>query len=231
MSDSGLDRILSDAARTAHPVSPEVRKRIVNSIGASLRPVRPLPPTWVLVTGLVLIGSLVALLGAGGSGFSGFQRLHPWTRALVFCMIGVLTWGAATEFVGESIPGSRRRVSARTLLVAVSLALLAVFALSFRDYRTQHFVAAGIACLLTGLTLAIPAAIASCLLLRRGLVLNSVSAGLVGGVFAGLTGVTTLELQCTNFQALHILVWHAAVMPASGAAGALVGSLMHRRRR
>jgi hypothetical protein len=31
-----------------------------------------------------------------------------------------------------------------------------------------------------------------------------------------------LELHCQNFQAAHVLVWHIAVVPLSGAAGALV---------
>ena len=35
--------------------------------------------------------------------------------------------------------------------------------------------------------------------------------------------MTMLELHCANFLALHILLWHTAVLPASAAAGALVG--------
>lgn len=31
-----------------------------------------------------------------------------------------------------------------------------------------------------------------------------------------------LELQCPNFQALHVLVWHTAVVPVCAAAGALL---------
>jgi hypothetical protein len=103
------------------------------------------------------------------------------------------------------------------------VALLAVFALLFRNYRTEHFVSAGIACLVTGLLLAIPAALLSWLLMRRGFAVNSVSAGLVGGALAGLCGVTMLELHCANFQALHVLVWHTAVVSVSAAAGALLG--------
>ena len=61
------------------------------------------------------------------------------------------------------------------------------------------------------------------LMLRRGFAVNSVSAGLVGGALAGLCGVTMLELHCANFQAMHVLVWPTAVVPASAAVGALVG--------
>ena len=108
------------------------------------------------------------------------------------------------------------------LLMIVGAALLGVFALVFRDYRTDHFVSAGIACLLTGLLLSIPAALLSWLLLARGFAVNPVAAGLVGGALAGLCGVTMLELHCANFQALHVLVWHTAVVPLSAALGALV---------
>jgi hypothetical protein len=130
---------------------------------------------------------------------------------------------AAREFVSELIPGSRRRFSAGALLAMASVALLGMFALLFHNYRTEHFISAGIACLLTGLLVSIPAASLSWLLLRRGFAVNSVSAGLVGGALAGLSGVTMLELHCVNFQALHVLVWHTAVVPVSAAAGALVG--------
>jgi len=69
----------------------------------------------------------------------------------------------------------------------------------------------------------------SWLLLRRGFAVNSVSAGLVGGALAGLCGVTMLELHCVNFEALHVLVWHTAVVPVSAAAGALVGWALRSR--
>ncbi len=54
------------------------------------------------------------------------------------------------------------------MAMVVSAALLGVFALVFRDYRTDHFISAGVACLKTGLLLAVPAALLNGLLLRRG---------------------------------------------------------------
>ena len=79
-----------------------------------------------------------------------------------------------------------------------------------------------------GLLAAVPAACMSGLLLRRGFAVNPVAAGLAGGALAGLCGVTMLELHCPNFQALHVLVWHTAVLPGSAALGALVGWALHR---
>jgi hypothetical protein len=100
--------------------------------------------------------------------------------------------------------------------------MLAVFAILFRDYRTDHFMSQGVVCLTVGLLHAIPVALASWFLLRRGFAVNPVAAGFVAGTLAGLAGVTMLELHCANFQAAHVMLWHTAVMPVSGAAGALV---------
>jgi hypothetical protein len=104
----------------------------------------------------------------------------------------------------------------------VSGLVVSIFALLFRDYQTSDFFAAGIACLLTGLLFAFPAALLAWLVLRRGFAVNPVSAGLVTGTLAGLAGLAMLELHCQNFQAAHVLVWHIGVIPLSAAAGALV---------
>jgi hypothetical protein len=69
-------------------------------------------------------------------------------------------------------------------------------------------------------------ALAGWLLLRRGFAVNFVAAELVTGTLAGLAGVTMLELHCANFQAPHVMLWHTAVMPLSGAAGALSAWLL-----
>lgn len=119
-------------------------------------------------------------------------------------------------------------MSAGALLSIGAAALLGVFALVFHDYHTTHFLSAGVACLLSGLLLAVPAALLSWLLLRRGFAVNAAAAGFIGGALAGLCGVTMLELHCTNSQALHVLVWHTGVVPVSAALGALVGWALER---
>jgi Negative regulator of sigma F len=233
--DREIDEILTQAARTPHAVDPALLDRVAGAIGSSLPPVRPLPPARALAGGLVLIGAAVALAGAARLGPAGVQKLSVLERALIFPALGILMCLAATEFVSEVIPGSRRRVAPGFLLWGGSLALLAVFAVLFRDYRTDRFVPQGVACLSAGLLYAIPAALASWLLLRRGFAVNPPAAGLVSGTLAGLAGVTMLELHCANFQALHVLLWHTAVMPVSAAAGVLVvwaiRSEQHLRRR
>lgn len=222
MSDREMDEILDLAAQARHDVEPAVLERVAASIKGSMRPVRPLPPAWMLAGGLILICAIVALAGAARAGFYGFEKLSVLERALIFPALGIFLWLAAAEFASEMIPGSRRRVAPGALLGLGCLALLGLFAVLFRDYRTDHFVSAGIACLLTGLLHAIPTGLVSWWLLRRGFAVNSVAAGLAGGTLAGLAGVMMLELHCANFQALHVLLWHTAVVPVSGAAGALL---------
>lgn len=222
MRDREIDEVLEKAAQAPHEVAPTLLERVAGSIKSSMQPVHPLPSTWVLAAGLFLIGWAVALAGAARAGFYGFEKLSVLERALIFPTLGILVWVGAAGFVNEMIPGSRRRMGPVALLTLGSLVLLGVFALLFRAYQTDHFVSAGIKCLVTGLLHAIPVALLGWLLLRRGFAVNSVAAGLVGGTLAGLAGVTMLELHCANFQALHVLLWHTAVVPASAAAGALV---------
>jgi len=227
--DREIDEVLKKAAQAPHKLDPALLKRVAGSIESSLRPVRTLPSTWVLTTGLVLICAVVALAGAARAGFDGIEKMGVWERALIFSTLGIFAWVAGTEFVNEMIPGSRRRIPLGALLGIGSVVLVGVFALLFRDYRTDHFVSAGIVCLLTGLLHAIPAALLSWLVLRRGFAVNSVSAGLAAGTLAGLAGVGMLELHCANFQATHILVWHTAVIPVSGGAGAFVACALRFR--
>jgi len=228
MTDEDVDKVLQKTSGAASQVDPALLKRIADSLNSSLRPVRPLPPTWAPTAGLALICAAVAVTAAARTGFYGFEKLGLWERVLIFSTLAILVWTSGKEFVSQLIPGSRQPLSVGSILTIGSAALLGVFSLVFRDYRTDHFISAGIACLRTGLLLAIPAACMSWLLLRRGFAVNPVAAGLAGGALAGLSGVTMLELHCPNFQALHVLVWHTAVVPVSAAAGALVGWALHK---
>jgi hypothetical protein len=220
--DREIDEVLKRAAQAPHDVDPALLDRIARSMGPSLGPVRPLLPPWAMAGGLVLLCAAVALIGAARAGFYGIQRLTVPECALIFPALAVLIWLAAKASVSEMIPGSRRPVAPGFLLGAGSLALVAVFAALLHDYRTDRFVPQGVACLTAGLLLAIPAALSSWLVLRRGVAVNSVTAGLAAGTLAGLAGMTMLELHCPNLQAPHVMLWHTAVLPVSALAGALL---------
>ena len=223
MRDQRIDEMLDNAAHTPHEVPAGLLERIADSLESSMQPVRPLASTAILTGALLLIAAAVALLGAARAGFQGVEALTWGQRVLIFGTLALMVWFVAAQAVREWIPGSRGRVASVAILVTVSVVLLAVFALLFHDYRTTRFVPAGLTCLFTGLLHAIPAALLVWWLLRRGYAVNGIAAGLVAGVLAGLAGVTMLELHCTNFETLHLLVWHTLVVPLSGAVGAIIG--------
>lgn len=223
--DEKIDHVLNQAAHAPLDLKPELLARVSASIQASVRPVRPLPPAWIIACGLILICALISVAGAARAGFAGVEKMNLLERLLVFPVLIVLAWAMAIRFVREMIPGSRRRVSPGALLALGCAALLALFALLFHDYQVTNFVPIGVACLITGFVHAIPAGLTGWLLLRRGFAVNAVSAGLIAGALAGLAGLGVLELQCPNFEVVHLLVWHTGVVPLSSAVGALVGWL------
>jgi len=227
--DLRVDEVLDQARRASHEVSTDLVDRIAGTIASTLAPVRPLPSPWVLAAGLTLIGVAVALLGALRAGFQGFEALGVSARLVILGTLAALLVIVARQVVAAWVPGSRRSVSPAAVLVMICGALLLVFAALFHDYRLQHFLSAGLTCLLTGVLHAIPAGLLGWWLLRRGYAVNGLSAGLLAGIFGGLVGVTTLELHCPNFEAAHLLLWHTLVVPVSGAVGLLTGLLLRDR--
>jgi hypothetical protein len=229
LKDEEIDNLLKKAAQAPRDLDPIVLQRIGDSIKSSLRPVRSLPPVWLMAMGLVLVCVAVSLAGAARAGFFGIAKMNMPERLVIFPALGLLACLAAVSFVHQMVPASRVRVSPGALLALSSVALLAVFAPLFCDYRTDHFFSAGITCLFTGLLHAILAGLLGWLILRRGYALNPAAAGLVAGTLSGLAGVALLELHCPNFQSAHILVWHTAVVPVSAALGAWLGWTFARR--
>ena len=222
MRDRDIDDILKQAAEAKQDVDPALLNRISMSIGSSLYPVRPLPPSWILASGLSLICAAVGIGGAMLLGPHGIQKMSAVEIAPIFSVLSIFVWLAAMLCVAEATPGSRRPTAPWLLVVIGCIALGATFGLLFHDYRTEGFVSQGLPCLTAGLIHALPACLATWLLLSRGLAVNPVAAGLAKGTIAGLAGVTMLELHCPNFEALHLMVWHIAVIPISGAAGAII---------
>lgn len=230
MKEEELDQILNRSAGEEAALKPEVLSRIADSVKASLRPVRALPSVRLLTGGVLLVCAAVSVIGAARAGYFGFAKMDSLERWLIFSALGILAWAAASSFVRAMIPGSRRYMTVAALMGWTCLAMAGVFGLLFRDYATHHFFSAGVACLLAGVLHAIPAGLLSWLLLRRGFAVDAVKAGLAAGLVGGLTGVGMLELHCPNFEAAHVLVWHIAVVPVSGALGASIGWLLRLRR-
>jgi hypothetical protein len=222
LSDREIDELLNGATTPQGPEA-ETLERIAGSIAGSIRPVRPLPPQWMLSGGVALVGATVALAGAAGLGFFGIAKMTLLERVSVFSELGLLVLAAAREMVSAMVPGSRRRLSSSALLAVAGLGLGAILALCFRDYHTTRFIHSGLVCLAIGLLHALAAGLLGWLVPRRGFAVDPVSAGLAAGTLAGLAGVAMLELHCSNFQAAHVLVWHLGVLLLGAGLGALCG--------
>lgn len=223
MNDRDIDEIFERAAN--YEVAPALLGRVSSSLNASLRPIRPMAPASTLVSGLLSIAALVAIVFACLIGLDGIRRLSAVETGIIFPVLAILAWLAAMLSVGEMTPGSARRMNPTALLLIALMGWLAVDALLFHDYQMGRFVKQGIPCLRAGLMVAIPTGAASWLLLRRGFAVNPAGAGLAAGTLAGLAGLAMLELHCPNLHAMHIMVWHTAVVPISGLVGALLSRI------
>lgn len=223
MTDTQINAFLQEQARLAAQV-PDAR--LLHSIADSLplrpKPVRPILSDGWLASGVFLACAFVAIGGGWRAGFNGLQKMDWLMRGNIFALEALLLWFAGTEFLRSMIPGSRRRLSSAGVLALCCILLLAVFGSLFREPRTADFIRSGIACLTTGFLHAIPAALLTWIVLRRGFAVSPLASGILAGTAAGLAGVGVLEFHCTNFEAAHVLLWHVAVVPLTAAAGAAV---------
>jgi len=205
---------------------------LLERISAGIRPgltaVRPLPAPWMLAVRLMARVASAAAAGAAGLGFYGIHKLTVGQSAAIFSGLAILIYLAAAANAAAMVPAARQLVRPFTLVAAASAALAAIFALVFHDYSTARFVPQGIGCLKAGLLDAIPAAVLVWLVVRRGFVLDAAAAGAAAGALAGLAGVLMLELHCPILEAPHAMVWHVAVIPLSGLAGAAAGRFVRR---
>ncbi len=223
MNDREIDDILNKAAGAGPGVDAALVERISKSIGAGLQPANALPAASLVAGGMVLTCAVVAMAVALGLGLYGIRKMDATQAASIFALLVVLFFAVARLCVSEAVPGSRRLMAPWVSMLAICVAPAILFAALFQNYGTQHFVTEGVRCLSAGLATAIPAAALVWMMLRRGFAVDSVASGMARGALAGLAGLAMLELHCKVFDAPHILVWHNAVVAASGALGAAAG--------
>ena len=205
-------------------------ERIAASMAQDLKPVRPLPPTGTTVVRLLVVFLAIVSLGSAILGFSGLLHLSPGAIAVIFPVLAGLALLAATASANATTPGSRRRFHPAVLMAAGCAVMAAVFMLVFDDHSLGSFVPEGLVCLRAGLLWAVPTAVFTWLLLRRGYAVDRAAAGVACGMFAGLAGLSVLEFHCPNFRLWHIVVWHLAVVPISAAVLAVIYFFGSKRR-
>lgn len=220
MTPDEIDKILAEEADRSFPrrVDDILIRRVQSAVLKDLRSVRPLPPPWVLKAIFVAVFSAFAAVSAWVLGLHGLAVLSQVQRGLILLALLGAAWLAATACVHEMSPAAGRRLDAMTLAIAVA-GFPIVFALVFRNYSPHDLVKEGVPCLIAGLCVAIPTGFAIAWILRGGYVLRWTAAGLAAGVLSGLAGLGMLELHCANLKAIHVIIWHVAVLLVSGLLG------------
>ena len=206
------------------PVDPALVTRIAASIRSDVKPVRPMPSTNALVACLLAIFAAVSLGGAAILGFHGVRLLDLGAAFLIFAELLSLALLVSAASVSSMIPGSRRPMHPGALTLAACVVLATLFALVLPDRSMGSFVPQGIACFRAGMIWALPAALGTWLVLRRGFAIDRHAAGVAIGALSGLTGLAVLEFHCPNFRLPHVAVWHLGVLAVCAAAGYFFGS-------
>jgi hypothetical protein len=224
MTPEEIDKILAKAANRA--ASPDADRaaieRVQGEILKDLRPVRPIAPTRAFTLALVGLFAAFAVASASALGMHGIRVLSNSQRALIFTILLATAWLAASACAREMRPAAGLRLGLTALVLSVAV-FPVLFSLIFQNYSADRFVSEGIPCLEAGLCVAIPTFLAIVWIFRRGFVLDWSEAGIAAGTLSGLAGLAMLELHCPNLKALHVMVWHVAVVMVSGALGFAIG--------
>lgn len=220
----GLMRMLAETPEILPPSGTQVA-RIATRLIETLKPVRPLPSSRVLLCAVGVIFLAAAGVGALRLGVNGLSALSVDQKIAIFSTLtgGVLLLGLS--IVRQMVPGSRHRLSPVGLPAVVLLSLALVIAVSLHPREERSFVATGIICLKNGLAYSVPAALLLWMLLRRGAVLFPKLAGAAAGGLAGLVGLSVLEVNCANVNVFHVLIWHWGVVLIGSLAGLAFGAL------
>jgi hypothetical protein len=218
------DRIslaVPDAARVA---------RIREDFTKSAAPVRPLPSNGWMMALCVVVFAVLAVLLTVPFGFGGFAKLNAASAAIEYSVVGLLALVLAGAAIEGMIPGSRRTLPPSAGVLIAILLLSVTAALLFPDFALHDFVHRGIPCLRLGILCAIPASGLIWAMMRRGFVMDTVSAVVAGGALSGLLGVGVLALHCPILNAAHIIAWHIGVIAVTAVFGALLGWIVARYR-
>jgi hypothetical protein len=141
-------------------------------------------------------------------------------RVFVFSGLAGCDGLLTVSLVRQMAPDNWDPIPPVALLAGVPAALALVLALMFSPRSESDFFANGAMCFRAGLSYSALAAVALWIPLRRGAVLRPWLTGALVGGFAGLAGLSTLEINCADLNFNHILVWHGGVVVASSLSGA-----------
>ncbi len=229
MNDRDLDRLWQSPSRP----SPELESEIARRLTAGLTPVRPMPsPEWFTL-GFLLVIAVVAALGAWAGGAHALARMNSVKEVLTFTGLGFSAALVASTLAAQMIPAGRSVLPPWTLAAAILAGLCVLFLAIFPFRNELHFWRHTWLCFRGGVEACAVTAIPLWLVLRRGAVLDPRACGALTGLLGGLAGTTILEMDCSDFNRMHIVLGHWGPALFCAAAGWAIGSLprlFHRAR-
>lgn len=215
-------RVLVERPEIRQPAESRV-KLIHTALLRDLKPIRPLAPNSVFVAGFAISFLAVAIIGAIQLHAYGLNVLSLAQKVAVSLTLVLGACSLAVSMALQMRPGSRYFVSPNLLPAGVLLPLAVAMTAVFHTREELAFVSRGLLCLNSGLKYAIPGAVLTGLWLRRGAAQSPKLMGATAGGFAGIIGVTVLEVHCPNLNLYHILVWHLGVLLLSVLGGLALG--------
>jgi hypothetical protein len=217
-----LYQYLSEAAPSV-AVSPGLNSRIERRLKSSLRPVKAMGSTRAIAARLFLLFLLLAIPVARSMDMVGWQLMN---RGQLTGVTIVLIAGAALlsfSLAWQMTPGSLQRIPATGAIVILAASFLLVVSLLFPWHTPEGFFRLGWRCLKMGIMMTVPAAALFGFLVWRGAPLGPGALGASLGAVAGLLSITILQFNCDTQEAIHLLVWHGAVLVLSTCVGFLIG--------
>jgi hypothetical protein len=229
--DADLDRQLNTwvSSRSGAELSPEIERRVRDTLTPLLTPVKPLPCRAVLT--LEFLG-VFAVFAAGLIGIMDKAGIRLMTGHQMVSIAAILIVGGillSLTLAWRMVPGSGQGFPV-SLAVAVSgCGVIGGFALLFPWRASGAFVAEGWPCAATEIIIAVPAVIIVGLFARRGALFMDTALGAIMSGLAVIFALTVLQFQCMFQQAPHLLVWHGVTATALVGLGAMIGWLQRHR--
>jgi len=216
-----------EKASPLSPCPPELYAMLQSKLSASLTPVSPRPPMWVIACRFGMVSVLLMLLAVGVMGLAGFDKMDMPQLLGITTILATGVTLLSFCLAWQITPGSLQRVSAFAAVGSLAAGFFIGVVLLFPWHTPEPFLVRGLPCLGIGLGLAIPAAFLLWLVARRGAPLGVGTLGGALGAMAGLVGVSVLQFTCNRQEAEHLLFWHGGVLLLSTVGGVLIAYLLN----
>ena len=210
-------------AVTNEPDATRLSDHVLTSVLADLKPVKPIPPAWLLAASFTAVLAVVLALAVWLSGSAGFFALSAMAKMLMLSILGVGVLLLSFSLAQRMIPGSLQRVPVFQVALALAVAFVFVVALMFHDVTDWRTLAMQRTCLWFGIAAAVLTAILGSLVVRRGAWTNRFATVVSIGALSGVSALLVLTVHCPILKATHILVWHGGAATVAILASWLVG--------